>query len=561
MMISRRFNKLLISIIVASIASSIISCSQHEQRSNTKMITVDLGSDPSTIDPQKAEDLQSSRVSNDLFEGLTVLNQDNNIVPGLAEKWSISPDGKTYIFNLRNGLKFSDGSPITADDVVFTFQRLVNKNTASAYSNVAENIINAKEITKGALDPDKLGVSALDSKTVQIKLNKPDQSFINITSLWSLGVVSKANIQKYGDKWLEPKNIVTSGAYKLDERVIKGYILESKNPYYYDTANIAVEQVKFLPIEDANSALNQYKTGDLDITSTVPVDQYNNIKNAMGSQLHTVLYEGIYYYMFNMSLDKYKNNPKLRQALSMAVDRNTLTKVVLGHGEKPLYSFATTTIEGGRFANLDYDWSLPSQADKIKYAKGLDDSNPQSQLKRIAIAKQLFKDAGYDESHPLTIDISYNTNDVNKKVGLAIASMWKDVFGEKSIILTTSNKEYKTFLQSMHTGNYDISRRAWIVDYDNVDSYTSLYECNNTHNFGKYCNLYYDNLIKEAGQTSDSEKRITLIRQALQIAQDDYAIIPLYQYTYSRLIKPSVGGYAPENNHLDNVYSKWYKFN
>lgn len=554
--------KLLLSLLIINTGIALSSCSKTQNEQSKKdMITVDLGSDPSTIDPQKAEDLQSQRVVNDLFEGLTVVNQENDIIPGLAEKWDISPDGKTYTFYLRDKLKFSDGTPITASDVVFSYQRLVDHKTASPYSNIAENIANAKDITRGMMDTNKLGITALNDRTIQIRLETPDPSFLSITSLWCFGIVSKNNILKYGDNWIDPNNIVTSGAYKLNERVIKGHILESKNPNYYDVEKVAINKVTFVPIEDTNSSFNRYKTGEIDITSNVPVDQYKKIKDTMGDQLHTVLYEGIYYYMFNMSLDKYKNNPKLRQALSMAIDRNTLTKNILGQGEKPLYSFVTSTIEANKFSGLDYDWSMPTQADKISKAQGFGNQNIQSNDKRIAKAKQLFAEAGYNNNNPLVITISYNTNDANKKVALAVASMWKQVFGDKSISIETANKEYKTFLKSMHDGEYDITRRAWIVDYDDVDNYTSLYQCNNTHNYGRYCNESYDSLIKQAQATKDANQRVELISKALKIAQDDYAIIPLYQYTYSRLINPNVSGYVPENNHLDNVYSKWYKFN
>ncbi|MDD3265726.1 MAG: peptide ABC transporter substrate-binding protein [Burkholderiales bacterium] len=559
---NKRIKKVLLSLLAISIGTvSIASCSKKENGEIKDMITVNLGSDPSTIDPQKAEDLQSQRVVNDLFEGLTVANQENDIVPGLAEKWDISEDGKVYTFYLRDNLKFSDGTPITAYDVIFSYQRLVDHKTASPYSNIAENIVNAKDITRGMMSPDKLGVIALNDRTIQIKLEYPDPSFLNITSLWCFDVVSKNNILKYGDNWIEARNIVTSGAYKLDDRVIKGHILESKNPNYYDAAKVKVNKIKFLPIEDVNSAFNQYKTGEVDITSSVPVDQYNKIKETMGSQLHTVLYEGIYYYMFNMSLDKYKNNPQLRQALSMAIDRNTLTKDILKQGEKPLYSLVTSTIEADKFGGLDYEWSIPTQADKKNKIQGISNANLQSNEKRMTKARELFKQSGYSDSSPLTITINYNTDEVNKRVALAVASMWKQAFGEKSIIIKTSNKEYKTFLQSMHDGDYDITRRAWIVDYDDVDNYTGLYECNNTHNYGRYCNEKYDSLIKQARDTKDAGQRVQIIRQAIQIAQDDYAVIPLYQYTYSHLISPDISGYTPENNHLNNVYSKWYKFN
>lgn len=525
---------------------TLTSCSNKSTettKQDKSIITVDLGSDVATVDPQLAEDSQSHRVTNDLFEGLTTSSQSNQIVAGLADKWDISPDGKTYTFHLRNGIKFSDGTPITANDVVYTYRRLVNPKVSSPYNMLLTNVVNGKAIIQNKKPITSLAVKALDKNTVEIILERPDPSFLAITSLWNLGIVSEANVTKFGVSWTDPKNMITSGAYKLDERIIKGHILESKNPNYYDSNNVAIEKVQFLPIEDTNSSLSQYKSGGLDITYSLPVDQYKAVKETLADQEHTVSLEAIYYYDFNMTLPKFKNNPKLRQALSMAVDRNILVKDVLGQGQVPLYSYVTNTIEDGKFAGLDYSWSkLPRE-------------------KQIAEAKQLFKAAGYDDSHPLQITINYNTNDLHKKVALAISSMWQQTFGVKSIIVNASNQEWKTFLQTRHKADYDIARDAWIADYNSVDTYTNLYECNNPQNNAHSCTPEFDSLIHQAQQSGAESQRMALTRQALQKAMDNYSIIPLYQYTYFRVIKPSVIGYTPETNHLDNVYSKWYRFN
>jgi oligopeptide transport system substrate-binding protein len=540
-------------LITLSLATSLLMLNACSNKSTTSqattsgasknIITVDLGSDPATVDPQMSEDTQSHRVVNDLFEGLTTADQSNQIIPGLAEKWDISPDGKTYTFHLRDGIKFSDGTPITADDVVYTYRRLVDPKVSSPYNVLIGNIVSAKDIMKSTKPTTALGVKAINPTTVEIQLNNADPSFLAIASLWNLGIVSQANVTKFGAQWIDPKNMVTSGPYKLTERVVKGHILETKNPNYYDAANVAIEQVKLVPVEDNNSALSQYKSGDLDITYSLPIDQYKKVKDSMGSEEHTVSLEGMYYYDLNMTSAKFKNNPKLRQALSMAVDRDTLVKDVLGQGQVPLYSYATSTIDGGKYAGLDYAWSKLPRAEQVKQAQ------------------ELFKAAGYSDANPLKITISYNTNDLHKKVTLAIASMWKQVFGDKAIVVDSNNQEWKTFLQTRHKGDYDVARDAWIADYDSIDSYTNLYECNNPQNNSHSCSPEFDKLITEAQNTQDDAKRVELTRQALQIAQDNYAIIPLYQYTYFRLIKPNVTGYTPDTNHLDHVSSKWYKFN
>ncbi|RTL10804.1 MAG: peptide ABC transporter substrate-binding protein [Neisseriaceae bacterium] len=540
-------------LILALIAScvSISACSdktkssENNSSSNSSgnnIINVDLGADIATLDPQMAEDVQSTRVAYDLFEGLVTADQSNKPILGLAEKWDISADNKTYTFHLRPSLKFSDGTPITADDVIFSFQRLADPKMASPYNLLTSNIVNGQAIIDGKAAVNTLGIKALDASTIQITLNHPDSAFLSICAQPELAIVSKANVTKFGTTWTDPKNMVTSGAYKLDERVIQGYILESKNPNYYDAKNVAIEQVKFFPIVDKNSSLSQYKSGGLDITYLLPIDQYKTIKAQMPEQEHTVSWETIEYLDFNMTSPKFKDNIKLRQALSMAVDRQAIVKDVMGQDQKPLYAYTTSTVEGGKFAGLDYEWS--------KWPRDL----------QVAKAQQLFKEAGYGPNHPLQVSISYNTRDDHKKKAIAIASMWQQVFGANSIQVTSANQEWKTFLQARHKGDYDLARDGWVADYDSVDSYTNLYMCNGPQNNSHSCTVGYNDLITKAQNSSDAKQRIELTRQALKAAMDNYVVIPLYQDTYYRLVSPKVKGYTPETNHLDHVMSKWYKF-
>jgi|LauGreDrversion4_2_1035121.scaffolds.fasta_scaffold27266_2 oligopeptide transport system substrate-binding protein len=538
--------KLTALLLIASI-SSLSACSKDNTSSSANkdknLITVDNGEDAPTIDPVMAQDTTSGRVLYDLFEGLTSFDQSNHTVPGLAEKWDVSADGKVYTFHLRDGLKFSDASPITADDVVFSWQRLADPKIASPYINLAANIVNGNAIRAGKLPLKQLGVKALDAKTVQITLIHPDSSFLQICAMPNTATVSKANVTKYGQTWADPKTMVTSGAYSVAEWVIKGHMLLNKNPNYYDAKNVSVKQVKILPIVDFNAAFNRYKTGEIDITSSLPIDQYKSIRQDYPTQEHTVTMEGLYYYDLNMTLPKFRDNPKLRQALSMAVDRDTLVKNVLGQDQVPSYSYVTSTIENGKFADNHYAWGSWSHANQINEAK------------------KLFKEAGYGSNHPLEISISYNTMDSHKKIAMAIASMWQQVFGADSIKTAAANQEWKSFIQARNTANYDVARDGWIADYDSVDAYTNLFLCKDPLNKSKYCNPAYDQLIQQAQNTPDPDKRATLIKQALKIAQDAYVIIPLYQYTYYRLVSPRVSGYDMDNNHFNHVMSKWYKLN
>lgn len=512
------------------------------EKNSQDMVVVDNGADAPTLDSTLSQDTQSGRVLYDLFEGLTSFDQQNQPIPGLAQKWEISEDGTTYTFFLRPNLKFSDGTPITADDVVFTWQRLVDPKVGSPYNLLGANIKNGQAIIEGKMPVENLGVTALNENTVQIQLEHPDAAFLAICSRPNVGILSRANVTRYGNQWTKPENMVTSGAYKLAEWVINGYILLEKNPYYYDADQVTIPKIKFLPIVDASASLSQYQAGNLDITHSLPVDQYEQLKQEMPEQIHTVTQEAIYYYNLNMTLPKFKNNPQLRQALSMAVDRTALVELVLGQGQTPLYSYVTPTIENGKFAGLDYEWAdWPRE-------------------KQIATAQRLFKEAGYGSTHPLSLTVSYNTNELHRKIALALASMWQEVFGSKSIQVKMANQEWKTFLKSRKNADYDVARDGWVADYDSVDNYLFLYQCKSPLNNSQVCNPEFERLIAQAQRSLDPEERVKLLRQSIQLIMQEYNIIPLYQYTYFRLVNPRIKGYEIEKNHLDHVKSKWYSF-
>jgi len=528
-----------LSIIAAVVILSTTACNHsqtdHSSRISANLLNVDMGAEVPSIDPQLVEDNNSARVATDLFQSVVKLDQNNVPVAALAKSWNVSKDGKTYTFLLRDKLKFSNGAPIEANDVVFSWQRLVDPKTGSPYTYIATSIVNADKITKNQLPPSALGVKALNDKTVQLSLEYPDNDILAKLALASFAVVNKDSVLKYGKQWTEPKNLVTSGAYLMQEHVVNGYLLVSKNPYYYDANNVKIEQVKFYPLVDSNTALEKYKAGNLDITWTTPIDQYKNLSRDYKDQLHTTAMEGVVYYDLNMLRPEFKDG-RVRQALSLAVDRIALTKDVLGTGVVPSYSIVTPSVDGGKYANVVYSWV----------------NNTRSQ--QIALAQQLYKDAGYSAANPLKLTITYATDDERKKVALAIASMWQHVLGAQ---VEVQNIDWKTFLESLRNGNYQIAADRWIGDYNGVTTYTQMYVCNAPENSAKYCNPQYDEYIKLATYEANGKKRQDYYTKALMIALNDSPIVPLYQPAIRRLVNPAIKGYTLETNHLDKPSSEW----
>lgn len=534
--------KKILVIVILGLGLILDGCSKSKQISTTSNDTlrVDVGSEIPTFDPALAEDGYTYRVMNDLYAGLVDFDQANRPIAGMASHWDISSDGLKYTFYLRDGLKFSDGSPIKASDFVFSWQRLVNPKLGSSYAFLLKDVVNAADIIAGKKPVDSLGVTAPDDKTVVVNLSHPTNAFLNYITTPDAFVVSQAAVTRFGESWTKPQNIVTSGAYVLKEHVVNGYILVSKNPLYYQESMVHIQNVKYFPFVDTNAALSNYKTGELDTTwQNVPIDQYQMLKKQYPDELHTFKWERLEFLNLNMTLAKYAQNHKLRQALSLAIDRQSITDKVLNAGQNPLYSIVTPTINNGEYSNLRYSW-----ADLARD-------------KQIALAQQLYKEAGYDTAHPLEVTLKYQTNDINKKVMIAIMSMWQSVLGVK---VTLINEERKVLSQDWKSANYDISQGTWGADYNSITTYIPLFICNNGNNRSHYCNPKYDELVVKAEATADKTQQENLYKQALEVVMNDSPIIPLYQPTHQRLVAPRVSGYDIDTNYLDNVQTKWFTF-
>jgi oligopeptide transport system substrate-binding protein len=509
------------------------SLTKHE------ILNLAISGEPPTLDPTLSGDSVSSRIAHDLFEGLVSFNQNGDPIAGLAESWDISSDKMTYTFHLRPNLKFSDGSRLTASDVVKSWQRFADPKNAASQNNMVEIIQNGADIVAGKLPVSALGVMAPDDLTVSVKIVHPQASFLSLLASSGFSVVPTQVIAKYKDNWLKPEHIVTSGAYVLKQHILNGYMILEKNPFYYDKDNVKIAKVKYHAISDLNSQYNQYQAGEIDVTDSIPNDRYSEIKAKYPQELYTVEQEGIYFYDFNMMRPEFKNNLKLRQALTMAIDRNVLTQKVLGQGQIPLYSVVSATVESGQYKNIVYPWASWSRD------------------KQITEAKKLYAEAGFNSSHPLSVDISYNTLDSHKKIAITIASMWKNILGVNVVL---KNQEWKTFLLSRQKGDYQIARDGWIAGRY-ITNYTDfMFLCKSPQNNSHYCSLEYDKLIHQADYALDPKIQFDYNQQALKLVMNAYPIIPLYQYTYSRLIKSYVKGYNPQHNHGNDVLTKWMYF-
>lgn len=497
-----------------------------------QILNVGIGSEVPSLDPQKIQDSVSSRVGNDLFEGLAVENEKGLIVPGIAEKWDISKDGLTYVFYIRPNAKFSDGSNITADDVIFSIRRLVDPKTASPYADLISMVKNAKNIANGKAKPEELGIKALGKNIIQIILEKPTPYFLKIVAFQNLTIVKKANVEKFGDQFTQPGNLVSSGAYILKYWKIGDKITAEKNKQYWNSAKTTVETVNYFPISDVNTELQMYQTGQIDFTYDIPPEKFKELRKTIGKELRSAPYLSIYYIDLNNSVAPFKNNLKLRQALAMSIDKKIIAEKVTGRGEIPSYDIVPFGVAD--YKQQNYTWENLSIA------------------QRILEAQKLYKEAGYSREKPLIINYSYNTNALHKKIAIAIASMWEQNLGVKVSLI---NQEWKVFLTERMEGRYVVARDGWIADYNDASTFLDMFQSNHPQNNSKYKNPKYDALIKLASIEENKEKRRKIFAEASAIMMNDYPVIPLYTYVTTHLVKSYVGGYTGENP-LDHVYTK-----
>ncbi|WGK55516.1 peptide ABC transporter substrate-binding protein [Pantoea sp. SS70] len=528
------FRKTLTALIVASAVSPAFAANvpSGAQLASTQEIVRHIKDEPASLDPMKAVGLPEIQVMRDLFEGLTNQDAHGKIVPGVALSWS-SNDNKTWMFTLRKDARWSNGEPVTAQDFVYSWQRLVEPKNSSPFAWFAalSGIENAEAITKGQMSADKLGVTATDATHLKVTLSRPVPWFPSMVANAAMYPVSKQVIEKEGDSWTSPGKLVGNGAYQLQDRVVNEKIVLVRNANYWDDQKSVLTKVTFIPINEESSATKRYRANDIDITESFPKNMYALLKKELPGQVYTPDQLGTYYYAFNTEKGP-TADVRVRKALSWSIDRRIIAEKVLGTGEKPAWHF-TPDVTAGFTPMKSY-------------------LQQHSQQELNAQAKALLTAAGYGPGKPLHLTLLYNTSESHQKIAIAVASMWKKNLG---VDVTLQNQEWKTYIDSRNSGNFDVIRASWIGDYNEPSTFLSLLTSTHTGNIARFRSADYDAVITKASTETSVAARNTDYNKAEQIIADQAPIAPIYQYTNGRLIKPWVKGY-PITNPEDVAYSR-----
>ncbi|AZZ92547.1 peptide ABC transporter substrate-binding protein [Hahella sp. KA22] len=497
-------------------------------------ITLNNGGEVTSVDPAKYAAEPAFNLGRDLFEGLAIQDKTGKTIPGVAESWSVNDDNTVYTFKLRHS-QWSNGDPVTAHDFVYSWRRLLDPKTASPYAWFAAmpKIKNSAQIMKGEADPATLGVRAVDDYTFEVTLEQSVPFFLKLITHPVLVPLHESTVEKYGAAWTQPANIVTNGAFTVSEWKVNEKMVLKKNPHYWDADNVVLEKITWLPIGDANVALNRYLAGEIDQALSIPSAQKKQLLKKFPDEVaNTSASLGSVYYYMNTVAGPTKD-VRVRTALSYAVDRDIMTKAILNNGGVPMYTLVPPQTDGYKPYTPEYaTWTQKQRNEK---------------------AKQLLTEAGYGKDKPLKLTFTVPTFSNDVKIATAMAGMWKSVLG---VQVEIKQLEPKVFYALKDTG--DIHRGGWVADYNEASSWLDVFVSSGEFNDSKYSNPRYDQLMQSSKVLSDPSKEY---REAETLLINDMAIIPVYRYGNDQyLIKPYIGGYERTNPEASyyrkNVYVK-----
>ncbi len=534
---------LLLFVSLIAVISSLSACGGGENNvtsgNRDKILHWGNGDEPQELDPHIVTGVPGHHIMIALMEGL-VLKDPSTLtpIPGIAEHWTISEDGTTYTFSIRKTARWSNGDPITAEDFVWSWQRALMPALGNLYAYMYFPIVNAEAFSRGELtDFSKVGVKALDRSTLEVKLKNPTPYFLQLLDHYSMFPVHRATIEKFGaadDRgtlWTRAGNFVGSGPFTLKQWDLNKVIIVEKNPLYWDADTVKLNAVYFYPTQNQVTEERMFRAGQLHYTADVPISKIALYQREKPDQIHISPYLGTYFYRFNTQVEHLKD-VRVRRALSMAVDRESLVTNVTKAGQLPA-TVITPPDTMGYTATSDLHY------------------NPQR-------AQELLAAAGYPngEGFPST-EILYNTHEAHRKIAVAIQQMWKK---ELNINVTLHNQDWKVYLDSESNGNYQISRASWIGDYVDPNSFLDMWLKGGGNNRTGWYNDEYDDLVLNiAPQAATQEQRYAAFKRAEKILIDDMPIIPIYTYVSKHLIHPSVKGLPsnlmdyPSYKHVDLI--------
>jgi len=510
-------------------ASSAVTPSEHA----LKILRVGNGSEPKDLDPHIVTGVQEHKIITSLIEGLISYSESGDIAPGVAEKWDISADGLLYTFHLRADAKWSNGDPVTAQDFVRSFQRILTPSLGAEYSYKLFHLVGAEEFNTGKLtDFTQVGAKALDARTLQLTLKHRTPFLLESLKHYAWFPVHIPTIEKFGgldrpgSNWTRPGNFVGNGPFKLVEWKANQKISVTRSATYWDAASVRLDGIDFFAIESADTEEREFRTGRLDYAYSLPLSKIETYRRDHPDTYRAAPYYGTYFYRLNVT-KKPLDDKRVRRALALAVDRESIIKNILRDaGQTPAYHFTPVSEKFTSSARISGD---------------------------LAEAKRLLAEAGYPDGKGMPkVEILFNTLESHRTIAEAIQQMWKTRLGVNASIV---NQEWKVYLDTTQTLNYQVARAGWIGDYDDPHTFLDMWSTGGGNNQTGWSNPEYDRLIRGALATKTEAERMAVYQKLEAILADEVPVIPIYFYTRIYAISPRVKHWI--DNPLDNRAWKW----
>jgi len=474
--------------------------------------------EPRSLDPQYAIGNTAGALMYDMFEGLITVDEFGQLVPAAASSWTVSDDGLTYTFAIRDGLRWSDGTPLTAADFEYSLKRIVDPKNALRGAGTIFPITNAVAISQGEVPAAELGVRALDPLTLEITLESPAPFFIDMLAGFPAAAVPRQSIEAHGAQWTTPGKMVVSGAYVLDEWVSNTHYKLVRNPYFREADTVQIDEVFYYPVTDKESAVKRFRAGELDIILDVPPNRMEWAQENLPDELKISSAPGIRYLIINNAQPNLRD-VRVRKALSISINREIITSKILRDGSIPVTNFVPAALAG-------YG---PNPA---PYA---DEPYPQ----RVEEAKRLIADAGYGEDNPLEIRLSFLPQENFRRVVVALQAMWRSI--GVTAKLQTIGKQGRPKMHA--SGDFDLSVFTYYAPFSDPTAFLLLLESNSFRNYSRYSNPTFDAMVAESSQLTDETERMTFLKQTEQFALSEFALIPLFNPGRTFLVSRRIQGW------------------
>ena len=506
---------------IAISASYFAGIFRVDENIHNQLSTLNRGlvGEPESLDHHNFSSDQAAEVLRDTGEGLISIASNGDLQPGVAESWTVSDDGLSYQFKIRENCTWSNGSQLTAHDFVGTYRKLVDPSRGAINANAIVSVRNANKIIEGKADVGTLGVLAVDDKTLLIQLENPTPYFLQLLthpSLFPVFLPSRAGSSS------SPTTEITNGAYTIEDWTRGSEISLKKNPKYWDAEKVFFENVRYHIVEEGTE-FNRFRAGELDITGTVDSSAFTIAKRDFSEELKVAPKLGIYYYGYNLSNPLFADNVNLRRALSLAIDRSVLVSKITGRGEEPAYSWVPPGTYNYR----------PQVVSELSLGK----------QERERRAQEYFAAAGYGPKNTLAFQLRYNKSDVQERTALAISAMWRDILGVQVELVS---EEFQVLLSNIRDREVtDVFRLSWTGNYNDPQTFLELFESNHPQNLTGYSNREFDEIILASRTEVDSAKRRLMLEVAERIALDDYPVIPIYFYVSKHLVRKEIKGWTP----------------